>query len=121
MIFYRKHSNQVTCNKKQAHKNYLEKFKHKKNNLIEQAQNKVDNLEAFRSLSILDNDTKTIIDLLILHYKNYQNTYVNTKLYNILKKDADNILAVYPVKKRKKQALRYSVGLKLHSITFFRI
>lgn len=121
MIFYRKHSEQVTFSKKQTHKNYIQKLQQKKENLIQQAKNKIYNLEAFKSLSILDDDTKKILDLLIWHYSNYQDIYFNTKLYNILKNNADDIFVLYPAKKRKKQAFRHSVGLKLNTIALYRI
>lgn len=121
MTFYRRYNEQVTCHEKQTHKSYFEKLKYKKENLTNQAKNKTNNLEAFKSLSILDNDTKKIINLLIWHFSNYEDIYLNTQLYNILKSNADNIFAVYPPNKRKKQAFRHSVGLKLQLITLFRI
>nr|WP_321266213.1 glycosyltransferase family 2 protein [uncultured Sulfurimonas sp.] len=121
MIFYRKHDEQVTFSKKQTHKNYLQKLQYKKEILLEQVKNKIYNLEAFRTLSILDNDTKKLLDLLTLHYNNYEDIYFNTKLYNILKNNADDIFFLYPAKKRKKQAFRHSVGLKLNAMTLYKI
>jgi len=121
MTFYRRHNEQVTCSTKQKHDSYSKKIIYKKEKMLQQARDKINNLEAFKSLSILDNESKETIDLLISHFSSYHNIYFNTKLYNTLRNNANDIFAVYPLKKRKKQAFRHSVGLKLYLITLFRI
>jgi glycosyltransferase involved in cell wall biosynthesis len=122
MTYYRRHSEQVTNRTKKKHDNYLQKLKYKKETMIQQYKRKADILEAFKSLEILKN-TKTIeiIDSLIWHFKNHHNIYFNTNLYKLLNENAEEVFTSTSPNKRKKQILRYSCGLKLHTLTLFRI
>jgi len=122
MIFYRRYTEQVTHSKKPKHKNYFEKLRYKKNKIILQYNKKADNLEAFKSLTLLNNqDTIDIIDSLIWHFRNHQNLYFNSDLYRILNKSSDIIFATVKPNKRRKQIIRLSIGLKLRSLTLFMI
>lgn len=122
MIYYRRHSEQVTTSSKKNYKNYLDKLRYKKEKLIQEWQTKKTNLETFKSLAILkDSDTIKIIDLLIFHFRNYQNIYFNIDLYKYLLKYKEEIFASIVFKKRNKRIFGYSMGLKFHSFTLFKI
>ncbi len=122
MTYYRRHTQQVTNRIKKKHDDYFKKLEHKKNKLQHQYTRKADNLEAFKSLAILENkNTIQIIDSLIWHFKNHQNIYFNFDLYKILTKNAEEVFASTAPNKRKRKILRYSYGLKLRSLTLFKI
>jgi len=78
MTYYRRHIEQVTNRTKNKYDNYFKKLEYKKEKLQQQYARKLDNLEAFKSLTILENkNTIQIIDSLIWHFKNHQNIYFN--------------------------------------------
>jgi len=122
MTYYRRYEEQVTHQKKVIHKNIIKKLKYKKTKKLADNRIQLNNLRSFRLLNILiDPDTIMIIDEIIKHLENYENTYFNFKLYKLLKKYTKEIFAGYRQNKIRRRAFRISVGLKLKIITFYRI
>jgi glycosyltransferase involved in cell wall biosynthesis len=122
MTYYRKYREQVTNVDKVSNKNFLDKLNNKKIRWMEIIDERAQDLEVFKTLSILkDKETIQILDNLIFHFKNYNNIYFNTRLYSILKKSLTKIFLIYPPSKRKRKAFRISAGLKLKTMTFFKL
>ena len=122
MTYYRRYSEQVTHVEKKEHKNFFEKLKYKQEERMKVAQIRAQDLEVFKSLSILkDEETLKIINLLLEHFNNYQNAYFNIQLYKILKKNTSEVFAGFRPSKRRKRAFRNAVGLKLRTLTLFMV
>jgi len=122
MTYYRRYQEQVTSHQNLIHKNLIDKLLYRKKEKLIVNNILIKDLKSFRSCTLLkDTETINIIDEIIDHLKNYENTYFNFKLYKLLKKHTDEIFAGYRLNKIKRRAFRISVGLKLKIITFYRI
>jgi hypothetical protein len=122
MIYYRRYSEQVTNVEKVVHKNFFTKLDFKKTQRLKTVDIRATDMEAFKSLKILkDEDTILIIDLLTKHFRNYENVYFDMKLYKLLKKYNEEVFAGFRPSKRKRRAFRTATGMKLRTLTLFKL
>lgn len=122
MTYYRRYAEQITHHHKVQSKHIFDKIHNKE--LIKVKENSVilTNLEVFKTLEILkDKETINIINLLIEHYINYKKIFFSFNLYAILKRNDDEVFAIFRPSKRKRKAFRTSVGLKLQKLTLFKL
>lgn len=122
MTYYRRYAEQVTNRENIVHDSFFKKLKYKKESRIKAVEARLTDLKLFKSLVILrDKNTIEIVDLLIEHYQNYENTYFNKKLYIALRKNLNEVFASFRKQKRAKVAFRTALGLKFRTMTLFKI
>lgn len=121
MTYYRRYSEQITSTREKNYKSLRDRFNTKKASNIKSAKDAINNLTIFKKISILDNETKLIIDISLKHLKNFSNSYFSNNLYRVLKKYKDEVFEIKKDKKRIKYVRRLSYGLKMHKLTFFAI
>ncbi|MEA1916325.1 MAG: glycosyltransferase family 2 protein [Campylobacterota bacterium] len=122
MTYYRRYAEQVTSAPPVVYKNFPDKLKQKKAVRVDAGNVFVKDLNVFLTLKILkDEDTIKIIKLLIEHFRHHEHTYYHRELHKILKKYRDEVFAIMRPSKRKRRAFRTSVGLKLRTMTLFKL
>lgn len=120
MTYYRRYAEQVTKKRVKDYESFFDRFEKKKKLKLKHAKVAVKDLNTFLSLEILKNEeTKEIIEMLIKHFENYENSYYNTPLDKMLKKHKDDIFAIKQSNKRDKRVTRTAMGLKMHTNTLF--
>ena len=120
MTYYRRYPEQVTKSREKNYESFFDRFEKKKDIRLKSANVAIKDLNLFLSLKILKNEeTREIIEMLIKHFENYEHIYYNKSLHKILKKYKDDVFAIRKKNKRNKRVIRTSMGLKLHTKTFF--
>lgn len=123
MTYYRRHNEQATqiLSKKKNYKNFIHKIRQKISIKEEMVRNSLQDALAYRIFisKIHDPITHKILNEMIHHYENYNKTYINFSLRQLLKKYVDELFMIMPKKKRLSRAKRSSLGLKYYIYTLF--
>ncbi len=122
MTYYRRYADQVTNKPIVVYEKFSHKLEHKKTSRIAAAKVFVKDLDVFLSLKILkDKDTIKLIKLLKEHFEQHERTYYNGKLHKMLKKYKDEVFAITKPSKRKKRPFKTAIGMKLRTLTLFKL
>jgi glycosyltransferase involved in cell wall biosynthesis len=122
MTYYRRYAEQVTNAPQVIYENFAHKLRHKKQSRIAAAKVFVKDLDVFLSLKILkDEDTIKLIKLLKEHFEQHERTYYNRKLHKMLKKYKDEVFAITRPSKRKRRPFKTAIGMKLRTLTLFKL
>jgi glycosyltransferase involved in cell wall biosynthesis len=120
LVFYRRHSAQVTNEAEKNYKSIKDRFQKKNKKTIKWAE---EHLNIFKSYSYIYNDLKDadkeILKEAINHHRNYNNKIFNLRLFKLLFLNKDRLFAFVPSNKRVKKAFIYSLGLRGHALTLF--
>lgn len=123
MTYYRRHNEQATqiLSKKKRYTNFIQKIKQKISTKKELVHNGLRDALAYKTFisKIDDPITHKILNEMIHHYENYDKTYINFPLRQLLKKYIDELFMIMPKKKRLSRAKRSSFGLKYYIYTLF--
>jgi glycosyltransferase involved in cell wall biosynthesis len=121
MTYYRRYNNQITHCEKISNKNSWIKYQQKSDNLIRKYNQHLKDLNSFNQLSTLDSLTQEIISSLIIHFQKKHMWTFNFHLFKLLFKYRNQIFESFPPKRRLWLSISYSLGIKLHTLTLFKI
>ncbi len=121
LTYYRRYSEQITSTREKNYKSLRDRFNTKKDSNIKSVKDAIDNILVFKTIDILDNEIKEIMEISLKHLTTFKNSYFSNKLFRILKKYKDEVFAIKKENKRMKYVRRISYGLKAHIISFFTI
>lgn len=119
LISYRRYPEQVTHVMKNKDNTFLSRLKEKKIKKVKSVERKLENLYAFLSLDILDEDCKYLIEELISHFENYSNTFFNINTYKLLQKNKNKVFEIENIGKRKISLFKISCGLRFYKYTLY--
>jgi len=110
LVYYRRHSSQLTNSQKHLKSNFFFKFTNKEKVKKQYILNLTQQLSDFSTLSILDNSTKTYIENLKTEFQNFSHLYYNKNLEHLLQEKEKEIFEIHSenISKYKK---RFSRGL----------
>jgi glycosyltransferase involved in cell wall biosynthesis len=122
MTFYRRHTDQVTVKKVKSNRlNFIARYKKKRLEKKEMANNALKDMNAYKGLidNINDTDTQNILNLLIDHYNKFNDIYIDYSLRKKLLPYKDELIAIFPKKRKNKRFNSVAYGLNYYQLTLF--
>jgi len=111
LVYYRRHSSQVTMEKKKDYISFFGRIRFKENRLIQSKSSTLKNLRSFSTLDILDKETKTLLDQLITHLESFSDYYFDKELETLLLQYKEDLFAMRLGGDHVKAAKKFSRGL----------
>lgn len=119
LVYYRRHQAQVTLQKEKNYQGFFSRIKFREHRLKNSKLNTLKNLRCFATLTILDNETKKLLDQLIIHLENFSTVYFDKELEAILLEHKEDFFAMNLDRDLDKAAKKFARGLWYYRLKLY--